>query len=510
MLPRRVSLGYATTLLGVFGALLNNLWLLAAVANEVSKSELGLYLFAAATIGYFALAQLGLDAASAQRIAESLGRNEPEQAARIYRQLDCFNRGVSLLAALLTTVVGIFTWFLAPLELRDVTCWIVAATGFGTALRLLANPARAALNGAQNVHIVGTIGLLSNLLTPLLGYVLLKLGIGVLCLPFSQFVTALLVLVIVHLQRVRTCPWTRIAIVDRWLGFRSLFRFGVGVSGSIGLAMIVATCEPVLFKLVSSQALLHVAVYYIWLRFPAMTFVLSSGLLNNAGPALATAFARNHDAGILFFRRILWISTGIGAVSTFAIAAWLVPVVHHWLEGKYDLPGGQNVALGFGALVGLHAIMSALASVFYPLNRIRSVVGGYGIQAASKILLGLGLIALFSVNGMVWAYTLSTVLATVWLQMRLIRKRILSVYAAIGSLAAIVIATAAAAVLARFTKNLNLTEMATGIGLTAVLLLVGVVSVYRVAHRLGHRREEESTIGVPAPADQESTLLTGV
>ncbi len=483
MLPRRVSLGYATTLLGVVGALLNNLWLLAAVADEVSKSELGLYLFAAATIGYFALTQLGLDAASAQRIAEAIGRKEKSLATRIYYQISYFNNGICLLVAACTTIATVTAWFFAPAELRDVACWIVASTGLGTTIRLFANPARAALNGAGNVHLVGIVGLMTNLLTPVLGYILLKNGAGVLCLPFSQFITALLAMLILHLQRIKTCSWSRERVIDRWDGFSSLFKFGVGVSGSIALAMLVATCEPILFKLASSEALLCVAVYHIWFRFPAMTFVLSSGLTHNSGPALATAYARDASEGITFFRRLFWIATGIGAICTFAVVSWLTPFVHHWLNGKYDLPNGISISLGFGVLIGFRAILLAVASFFYPLNRIRDVVCGYAIQAGSKIILGLCLIPFFSIRGMVWAYALSTFLAAAWLLLILIRRDVVKTREAVASFSSISATASLGWVVAQYTENLDLKQTIVGIGITTVCLALIVFATFCVTQR---------------------------
>ncbi len=481
MLHRRVSLGYATTLLGVVGALLNNLWLLAAVADEVSKNELGLYLFTAATIGYFALTQLGLDAASAQKIAEAIGRREQSLATRIYYQISYFNNGICLLVVGGTTIATFAAWFFAPVEMRDVSCWIVASTGLGTAARLFANPARAALNGAGNVHLVGSVGLLTSLLTPVLGYVLLKNGAGVLCLPFSQFITALLAIPILHLLRMKTCPWSRDSVIDRWDGFSTLFKFGVGVSGSIALTMVVATCEPVLFKLASSEALLCVAVYHIWYRFPAMTFVLSSGLIHNSGPALATAYARDAKEGGGFFRRLFWIATGIGAICTFAVVSWLTPFVHHWLNGKFDLPDGISIALGFGVLIGFRAVLLAVASFFYPLNRIRDVVGGYAIQAGSKIVLGLCLIPFFSVCGMVWAYAFSTLFAAAWLLSRLIRRGVIATREAVASLVSIIVTASLGWLVAQYTKDLDLTQAIVGIGITSVCLALIAFAFFCIA-----------------------------
>lgn len=479
-----MSIGYATTLLGVFGALLNNLWLLAAVAIEVDQDELGLYLLAAATIGYFALAQLGLGPASAQHIAEELGQNNPEQATRIYYQLRFFNLCVCAGIVLLSCLALVLVPYMVGEDLQKVTFWIIAATGVGTAVKMLANPARAALNGASDVHIVGAVTLVSNLVTPFIAYALLKMGWGVLCLPLSLCITETVSLFVLHYQRAKSCPWSSKHVTDRWRGFRSLFAFGIGISGSIALAMVVATCEPVIFKLASENALSYVASYHIWMRFPAMTFVLSSGITNNSGPALATKYARDKDEGTEFFHRIFWMATVVGGACAFAIAAWLNPFVHHWLSGKYDSPNGLSIAFGFGVLTGLRALLHATASVFFPLHQIRNASSGYAVQAGTKLLLGITLVYFFSIPGMVWAYALSTLLSILFLMRILVRQEFVSFKTALASVILIGTASSLGAILSMFTKTAGLTTMIFGITITAIVLLLLILAIYRLFAKL--------------------------
>lgn len=449
------------------------------VALEVDKSDFGIYLFAISILAYFGLSQLGLDLASAQRIAEALAREDEEEANRIYGQLKRFNW---CLCVILLTVIGVMIAIAAILSQPPLVCWIILLVGISMAVKLLTNPAIAALNGSQNIHFVGMNKLFSALCAIFLAYGLLRGGAGILCLPAAQAIASIAGFLILHALRRRYCKWSTRSVIDLWRGFTPLFRYAIGVAIVGGVAMLDASSEPIIFKLVSGAPFEHIATYNIWYRFPALSLVVAVALLNNAGPVLAMKIEKNREAGLKFHQKLLWLTSGIGASATVGLAIWLTPFVHHWLSGTYDIANGRYTASAMAAAIGFRAFMTSLACTFYPLNRVRIVIAGFSIMACSKIGLAFIFVPFSPIAGMAVANAIAAAFTGAFFGYMLYKVADYPVHTLISTFAIICLAVPLGILCSGPTIDASIRFMAYGIMIT--LFALGICYIVLVK-RLG-------------------------
>ncbi len=378
------------------------------VALKVDREDFGFYLAANSAITYFGLSQLGLDLASSQKIAESLARNDEQGASRTFQQLTWFNRAISLILALSAFGFSLILMNTASdTRLSILGPWIICLTASGMAVRFLSNPATAALSGTQNVHVNAMVTLLSSLSTCLLAFVLLKVGTGVLCLPAAQAIVALVCLPTVHYFRMKHCAWSTKTTEKVWVGFKSLLCFSLSVAAVSVLAMVESSCEPWIFQICTKQGLEATAEYSMWMRFPSMTLIFVGALLGNSGPTLAANIESNRSEGFIFHRKLVLLSSALGCCSTLGLSLWLVPTMHHWLDGHYDLQSGPAVAGLMAASISCRAMLLAFSCLFYPLNRVGVIISGYVMLVFLKVGLGVLLVNESPVYQMSLANTLA-------------------------------------------------------------------------------------------------------
>ncbi len=467
-LPKQVKIAYASSLLGVVAGLLNSVWVVGEVAANVSKEELGLYVFVAAVINYFALSQLGLDSATSQRISESLSLNKLDQATRVYRQLWGFNGAIGLIAIAITFTAVVFLSYFIDLHHQRLTIQLVALSGVGLAIRFFANPSRTAINGAQKVHLIGFLNLATSMLNVLLTISLLKLGYGILCLPLAHLITNTTSFFCLHFLRRHHCKWTMQPVEEVWRGFGSLVRFSIGISICMALSMLQGSCEPLLFQLLTTEPLDRAAEYHMWLRFPSMAFVLSSSFVNHSGPALATQITKNRESGTQLFQTLFRVSSVLGIASAIALTIWLTPVIRLWLGSKYEVESSAELATALAALVFARSVFFPCVSLLYPLQRVSDAIKTYGVLAIAKIALGFVLIPYFSITGMAIGYASSTLLATLTAAYLIGKQGITFPIVLTITIGGVLISVASR--IAPFTSTMNFQQTAIGIGITSIVL----------------------------------------
>ena len=439
------------------------------VALEVEKADFGVYLFTVSIMAYFGLSQMGLDLAASQRIAESLARGDEVTANRIYHQLTWFNRGLYSVLAIAVAASVCFVLVSGFVDKPKLVAVIVALVGAGMGFRLISNPATAVLAGSQNVHLVGGITLANSLGSTFLAYVLLRGGAGILCLPAAQLIASVFALIALHALRRRYCTWSTEAAVDLWNGFTKLAQFALSVAACATLGMIDASSDPILFQFGSEFPLIDIATFNIWNRFPSLTLVVAASLLGSAGPTLASKMETSRTGGLSFHRNLLWLSGGIGVCATIGLCIWLVPFMHHWLSGTYDIQQGKITAIAMAGAIGFRALMSAMACVFYPLDRVSVVTNGYAILAITKIAAGIFFVQLMSpVAGMALANAFAALAAALYFAHALHRIADYSLHTLIGVFSMIGFAIIVGIPLSEMTLDTTLSSMVIGIAGTLV------------------------------------------
>lgn len=443
------------------------------VALEVDKADFGVYLLTVSVIAYIGLSQMGLDLAASQRIAEALARGDERGANRIYHQLTRYNAGICFAVGLFIACAILFILCAGGYQKPELIAWIIFFVGFSGVVQLFSVPATATLSGSQNMHLIGILNQSTSLGTIMLGYTFLRSGWGILCLPAAQAVMTPISLCVLHVLRLRNCPWTRQPVQEIWQGFGKLFRYASGVAVAVAVGMLDSSSDPIIFKLGSSEPLVDTATFNIWNRFPAMTLIFSSALLTNSGPTLASKMAKAQSEGLAFHRSILWLSTTIGSSATIGLCIWLVPFMHHWLDGTYDVASGNYIAIALATAIGFRALMVALIYLLYPLNRVKFVVKSYAVLVVLKVIFGATLVQISPVAGMAWANAIAAMGATIYVGATLRRVANYNVRTLVGTFALVILAALIGSTFGGSTAGASLTMMI--IGILATMAVLGIL-----------------------------------
>jgi O-antigen/teichoic acid export membrane protein len=414
------------SVLNIASAIFNNFVFLRAVALDVPKSELGLYMFVVSIISYLGLIQAGVDLAATQYIAEATGKKKEDEANRIFHQLRIYNRTVGFILIGLSSVILVGGWMISALGWGDrewaidfsfVT--IIGCLMSTVVIRIFSNPSVAALAGGQHVHITSIANLGNALASTLIGFALFSGGIGIVSIPLGQLIAGLGTYVYLGIQRRRRCPWSLEQPNDWSQGFGRLIRFGLLVCGVGALNILDASSEPLLFRILAEDYEQHIADYGMWNRVPMLVIAIVAALLNNSTAFVTAKLHENRSDGLKFHRQIFVLSGVIAAIGTAGIGLWLSPFMHHWLKGQYDLPSGWPCGLALGLVVFAKSAGSSGAFIFYALGKGRVVVLQSAIQAISKWMLAPFLIGMAPVLGMSMVAAISSALGLLFVMTQL-------------------------------------------------------------------------------------------
>lgn len=426
-MKNRILAAYGTSLLGILSGLITNLWLLREVTRAVDPITFGLYALVVQIGSYLAVLQLGLDFATSREIAESLGRGEPMRARNAYWELVRFNRRGSwitgLVVVILAAVLLVWIGFESAATARLAALIALLAGGVQT-VAFLSRHYTAALLGSQRQTTVNTITVLRTLGTSALAYLLLRLGLGILCIPIAELVLITLSTLVLSRQADVYCRWRapRPGAPNRAL-FKEIARFG-GLLSLGGAAWTIESTADVMI-LGAFDGTGAVAVYVLWWRVPSMVFNICSRLVDSSFPGFAEGHGRSTDEARQLLDKIGHLAIGLATLALVGIALWLPTFIQLWLGTAYALPNGRWVALAMAALVALRALGNLLGVFWLSTGKAQLTTALAVIQALLKVGLGIAMVQHLGILGLILASCVAVSMQVSTLSVFLYRRRFL-------------------------------------------------------------------------------------
>ena len=401
-----IARAFSTSLLGVFSGLFTSLVLLRGIILEVDVSDFSTYAIALQLTAYLSVLQMGLDFAASREIASCLGAEDEVGANQAFWELHRFNRRMTALAAgaVVLGASGLWFWghFSGTGSNKPLMAQILFLSGLAQVLQSLARPYVAALVGSRRQPMVNVIQLLNSLITGFLAYGLLKLGLGVFCLPISALLIWGGTLGVFRHASAKHAAWrSPTACPPDKEAFKRIFKFG-GLSTLGGVAWTVeSTSDIFILGLATSPAV--VAAYVVWWRIPQMLFDLCTRLAYSAFPDMAHRNSKGEGEIRGLFSKVAWASLFLGSLACVGLGLWLPTFVGHWLGGKHRLDNEHYIAVMMGVLI-LFRVMSNFMSLFsFSQNSMNRPVLSSIAQAVVKVGLGVLLVHRFGLAGVLAA-----------------------------------------------------------------------------------------------------------
>lgn len=408
LLKNSILRAYGTSLLGVASGLLTNLWLLREITRMIPVQDFGIYAFALQITGYLAILQLGLDFAASRQIAESLGRNNWQEASRAFAEIARFNRKIVFVVALGVLALSALLWgglnlgkTLDP-ESSRLAAQVALVAGLSQVISFLARPYSAALIGSQFQATVNIATVVRTIATTLLGFAFLRSGFYVLSVPVAEVVMQLVLLLVMRKLTKQRCRWLQRpgeSAGKKVIG--SMLRYGWLTSLGGFAWTLEAGMDVVILGLFAPADV--VAAYVLWWRFPQMIFDLCSRLAFSAFPRFSHSFGVSRDAARDIFSKLAYVTLGLSTLALVGISCWLRPFVQLWIGADYLAEQSAYLAVAMGLLVCLRACGNLLGMFWLASGQAGLTTSLSWIQAALKIVLALLLVPKWGVMGVVAA-----------------------------------------------------------------------------------------------------------
>lgn len=424
-----IARAFSTSLLGIFSGLFTSLVLLRAIVLEVDVSDFSTYAIALQLTAYLSVLQMGLDFAASREIAERLGAEDKIGANQAFWELHRFNRRMTALAAGTVVLVSGALWFWGSLEgaesNKSLMAGIVLLSGLGQVLQSLARPYVAALVGSRRQPMVNVIQLLNSLLTGVLAYALLKLGVGVFCLPMAGLLIWAITLMVFKQVSTKHTSWRSLtACPPDKAAFKRIFKFG-GLSTVGGVAWTVeSTSDIFILGLATSPAV--VAAYVVWWRIPQMLFDLCTRLAYSAFPDMAHRNSKGEEEIRGLFSKVAWASLFLGTLACVGIGIWLPTFVGHWLGGMHKVANEHQIAVMMGVLVLLRVVSNFMGLFSFSQNSMSRPVISSIAQAVVKVGLGILLVQRFGLGGVLAASVLASLIPLILIGAELLKNQTLA------------------------------------------------------------------------------------
>lgn len=424
-----IAQAFSTSLLGIFSGLFTSLVLLRAIVLEVDVSDFSTYAIALQLTSYLSVLQMGLDFAASREIAERLGAEDKIGANQAFWELHRFNRRMTALAAGTVVLVSGAVWFWGRLEgaesNRLLMAEIVLLSGLGQVLQSLARPYVAALVGSRRQPMVNVIQLINSLLTGVLAYALLKLGLGVFCLPIAGLLIWAITLIVFKQASTKHTPWlSPTACPPDKAAFKRIFKFG-GLSTVGGVAWTVeSTSDIFILGLAASPAV--VAAYVVWWRIPQMLFDLCTRLAYSAFPDMAHRNSKGEEEIRGLFSKVAWASLFLGTLACVGLGLWLPTFIGHWLGGMHRLDNEHYIAVMMGVLILFRVVSNFMGLFSFSQNSMNRPVISSIAQAVVKVGLGVLLVQRFGLAGVLAASIFASLIPLTFIGSELRKKGILN------------------------------------------------------------------------------------
>ena len=423
---------YGTSLLGVFSGLLTSLWLLREITQVIPVHDFGIYAFVLQISAYLAILQLGLDFAASRQIAESLGRNEPNEASRALSHLLRFNYKMVLvaLAGVLTLSALLWWGLLFPRSIDAASTRLAASValvaGIAQVITFLTRPYSAALIGSQFQATVNLVTAARTVGTTVLAFVFLKAGFYVLAVPAAEVVMQFINWILFRTLARQKCTW--LAAQPEPTGeskvLGSMLRYG-GLTALGGFAWTAEAGMDLILLGVFADASV-VAAYVLWWRFPQMLFDLCSRLAFSAFPRFSHSFGVSRDATRLLFTKVSYLTLGLATLALVGISFWLRPFMFLWIGADYLGKQSVHLALLMGLLVCLRTCGNLLGMFWLASGRAEFTTALAWAQAALKLVLAILLVPKWGILGVVVASCGASILQVAAMACLLIRERLLT------------------------------------------------------------------------------------
>lgn len=425
-----IARAFSTSLFGIFSGLFTSLVLLRAIVLEVDVSDFFTYAIALQLTAYLSVLQMGLDFAASREIAERLGAEDEIGANQAFWELHRFNRRMTALAALAVVLgaSGLWLWgrFVGGDGNKVLMAQILFLSGLAQVLQSLARPYIAALVGSRRQPLVNVIQLLNSLITGFLAYGLLKLGMGVFCLPIAALLIWVITLTVFQRASTKHTPWrSPSACPPDKAAFKRIFKFG-GLSTVGGVAWTVeSTSDIFILGLATSPAV--VAAYVVWWRIPQMLFDLCTRLAYSAFPDMAHRHSKGEEEIRALFSKVAWASLFLGSLACVGIGVWLPTFVGHWLGGMHKVANEHQIAIMMGVLVLFRVAANFMGLFSFSQNSMSRPVISSLAQAVVKVGLGILLVQRFGLGGVLAASILASVIPLILIGSKLYKNRTLAI-----------------------------------------------------------------------------------
>jgi len=372
---------------------------------------------------------MGLDFAASREIAARLGAEDEAGANQAFWELNRFNRRMTALAAGAVVLGASVLWFwghFAGAESnKQMMAEVLFLSGLAQVLQSLARPYVAALVGSRRQPMVNVIQTANSLITAALAYGLLKLGMGVFCLPISALLIWGITLGVFQRAAARHAPWrSSTACAPDKEAFKRIFKFG-SLSTLGGVAWTVeSTSDIFILGLATSPAV--VAAYVVWWRMPQMLFDLCTRLAYSAFPDMAHRNSKGEEEIRGLFSKVAWASLFLGTLACVGLGLWLPTFMGHWLGGKHRLDNEHYIAVMMGVLILFRVVSNFMSLFSFSQNSMsRSVISSIA-QAVVKVGLGVVLVQRFGLAGVLAASILASLIPLYLIGSELRKKGILN------------------------------------------------------------------------------------
>jgi O-antigen/teichoic acid export membrane protein len=478
LLKNDILRAYGTSLLGVFSGLLTNLWLLREITQVIPVHDFGIYAFVLQITAYLSILQLGLDFAASRQIAESLGRNQADEANRALSHLLCFNYKIVLgvLAGVLTLSASLWWGVLFPRSIDAAStspaASVALVAGIAQVITFLTRPYSAALIGSQFQDTVNFVTAARTVATTILAFVFLKAGFYVLAVPAAEVVMQFINWTLFRRLARQKCFWiaAQPAPTGESKVLGSMLRYG-GLTALGGVAWTVEAGMDLILLGVFADARVA-AAYVLWWRFPQMLLDLCTRLAFSAFPRFSHSFGESRAAAQLVFSKVAYFTLGLATLALLGISLWLHPFVHLWIGADYLGVQSIHLAKLMGLLVCLRVCGNLLGMFWLASGHAKFTTALAWTQAFLKLALAVLLVPRWGILGVVIASCVASLLQVAAMSWFLLRERLLTLALGMRALAFITFAGLISLLAARGTLTVGWLGLIGGASVTALLWAV--------------------------------------
>ncbi|MFT3703607.1 MAG: oligosaccharide flippase family protein [Agriterribacter sp.] len=428
ILQSAIAKAYFTSILGVISGLFMQLVFVKALTKMVSPLEFSLYGFIFQIVSYFMIFQLGLDYAISREISLNLGKADNHTANQAYWFIRRFNIRIIAIAALSIIVIALFFHFGFGLQKEyDIrtSVQLVLLFGLSQLITFSVVPNIAALIGSNLQYLANLNNVVINILSTLLGYILLLNGGGIYSLPIALIFWGFCNILFLQWNVKKRCRWLQNEPGERNKDLeKKTIRFSIATTLG-GLAWTIEATSDVI--ILNSAGLLNlVGIYVIWWRFPQMLFDLITRFTTSSTPGFALAHGRSEHESKKLFQKVLLMISGGALIVAVGIALWLPSFIQIWINNnEYYYPNYHALSILMAILVFFRIVGNCLGMYLISIGEVSITTRLSWVQAIFKVLLGISLVHYFSLEGIFWASSITAFLQVTFLTGYLIVRKII-------------------------------------------------------------------------------------